>query len=339
MLAVAPACASTTQEARQDLSQALVVADELERQRAWDAARRQLLAVAEHAPPHEAGDLLLWRCDLFRFDLPAEARPCYLDLAKASRDKDPDVEALARWHAAGLAEEEVQALAELLTLVLELPAQEPARRALLRAAALVEQVKGREAAIRMLRETAEAMEQARAEPAESWPRALRELVSQAWTLAAQLAARGDDPSLTLELLERAHVATEGTHWHDDALILEARTLRQLGRPAEAVPVYEEIKEARRSSWIVGSYDSEYFDDALYELAETLFALGRAAEAEEVIADLEDDAPTSRLRDDAAFLAARMAHGRGDDARLRRFVEDFPESRHVVEARRLLSEAP
>lgn len=152
-----------------------------------------------------------------------------------------------------------------------------------------------------------------------------------WLLDAHDAGRAQ------RALRRAVAAAVGTQWEDDARFWLARALTETKNLREAADQYRALIDAHASSWFVGDYRSLYHDDSLLALGVVLEDSGRVAEAVAAYRELLDDAPTSRLCDDAAFRLAQLApKGRRQEA-LRRFLRAYPNSRHAPLARRWLQQ--
>jgi len=330
LVALSVACASTPPSSLvpDDLLVAMQVADELERDRLFALAREQLIAVAEHADtPERADSLRLRGCELWARQGDAErAGACYRNSSFVS----DEMRALAQHRLAALElelDDLDSARAGMRAVVEEYPATDAARRSLRGARALAREAGGPPAEVELLERVADALrERAGSEPA------VRELYLEAVVGAAERRLAALEDAQGAEELLRPVVESDAGKWLDDALIWRARALARLGAHDDALTHYQRIIDDRESSWFVGSYDSVFLDDALFERAELLEQLGRRHEARAAFEELIDEVPESRLVDDAAFRAARLV---GEPSALERFVVDYPESRHVREARELL----
>jgi tetratricopeptide (TPR) repeat protein len=135
----------------------------------------------------------------------------------------------------------------------------------------------------------------------------------------------------------ALVATAAAHPYpfgaltDDALFRASEIDEELGHYAEAVADLRKLLATRESADTMGSYERPRDPEAQLRLA-LLYRdrLGDHAAARRALDELVRDYPTSILRDDALFQAARLAHDDGDarDAcsLVERLVKDFPDSR-------------
>jgi tetratricopeptide (TPR) repeat protein len=136
----------------------------------------------------------------------------------------------------------------------------------------------------------------------------------------------------LELAAR-HPYPYGAHW-DDALWYAAALEEQRGRPRAAIAHLESMLKARESSDFVGSYERPRYGEARFRLAELIRdELHDPARAREEFWRLFKRHPNSRLRDDALWEAAKLAHAQGDAAGtcslLSTLQDDLDESRYVA----------
>lgn len=155
------------------------------------------------------------------------------------------------------------------------------------------------------------------------------LLREAKILADEL----NDPASAIGLCERVRGEHLSSTYLDDALFFEARLLRAVKRPREAIGLYGAIIASKQKSLIVGSYDSTYLDDAYFQVAETLRAdLREAALAERAYLELVDAVPLSVFVDDALRQAILLARARGDAKKaaeyLARLRELRPGSRYL-----------
>jgi TolA-binding protein len=125
----------------------------------------------------------------------------------------------------------------------------------------------------------------------------------------------------------------GVYW-DDALYRAADLDAELGAPADAVAVLERLLAEREPSFAQGSYERGRYADAQYRIG-VLYrdALHDPPRARQAFERLWATHPTSRLRDDAAWNAARLAAASGDAEGacrdLRSLIAGYPESRYVA----------
>jgi TolA-binding protein len=124
----------------------------------------------------------------------------------------------------------------------------------------------------------------------------------------------------------------GVFW-DDALYRAGDIDVTLGAPREAVSVFERLLAEREPSFLEGSYERARYAEAAFRVAE----LHRDVLHEPSLARKEFESfwaayPTSRLRDDAAWSAARIAAESGDQAGACDLVRSLgatdPDSRYV-----------
>jgi tetratricopeptide (TPR) repeat protein len=303
----------------------------------WQCARDALESQIERANPHEADALRLQICaTLQRQTRLAKARDCYW--TARSRMATEEGSAMARYRAAMLDSElgnQAAARQGADWLLTHRPSSAAARRAVLFLRALRREEGGAAAEADFLLGVASRLRQSaeRALAPEPRPDAVLDLYLECLVEAARirLEKRGRERSAA-RLLERAVRAATTSDWLDDALIWLARARRAIGAHRSALESYHRLLESHEGSWLVGSYDSQFRDDAMLEIGGTLEELGRPRDALAAYARLLEDAPTSRLRDDAAWRATRLS---GDPEALRAFLSEYPESRHAGEARQML----
>lgn len=305
------------------------VADELEREGEYVLAREQLAAIAaETDDPQRAGSLSLRACDTYRRELEWNlARRCYQDLTP---DVLPGIKALARHRAAQM---DVrlgrikQAKAALEELVIDQPNTEGAETG----ARYLMELAGEESARERMalgRRLALALD-----PQAKLDVDARALCTFLWLDVGRTAREElGDPEASDEALERAWTLGADTHWRDELFVERAETAVACGKLAEAVEIYATFLDDRESSWFIGSYDSPYLGRAALARGELLERLGRMDEAIDAYEWLVRRLEQSKYRDDAAFGAARLRAERGELAPLRRFIRDYPDSRHVPAAR-------
>lgn len=121
---------------------------------------------------------------------------------------------------------------------------------------------------------------------------------------------------------------QGRYWEDAALRL-ARLQHESGQSEEARTTLETMLAQRETAWLIGSYERRYAD-ARWMLAHILEQQAELAQALREFHRLADEHPTSRLRDDAWWAAARLSQqlGRRDLAchYARRLSQEAPGSR-------------
>lgn len=149
-----------------------------------------------------------------------------------------------------------------------------------------------------------------------------------------LATKQLEPALAAYLdLAKRHPYPLGAHW-DDALWHAAAIEEQLGRPQAAITQLERMLSVRESADFMGSYERPRFDEARFHLAELIRdQLHDPMRAREEFWRLFKRHPSSVLRDDALWEAAKLAHAQGDAAGtcslLRTLQADLVESRYVA----------
>lgn len=153
-----------------------------------------------------------------------------------------------------------------------------------------------------------------------------------WRIAQAKADEGDlrDAIAQAEDLARRHPLPVGAYT-DDALLLAARLRRILGDDVGALATIEAFLSAEEKAALVGSYERATYAEARF-LAADIYQVDRkdGSRAEAMLEELVQNDETSRLRDDALFRAAWLAHesGRSDVAcsrakRLRELVPPSP----------------
>ncbi|HEX4338039.1 MAG TPA: tetratricopeptide repeat protein [Polyangiaceae bacterium] len=125
----------------------------------------------------------------------------------------------------------------------------------------------------------------------------------------------------------------GVFW-DDALFRAGDIDVTLGDPNAAIAMFERLLAEREPSFMQGSYERGRYADAAFRLAELYRdALHDPARARQAFERFSTAYPTSRLRDDASWNAARLAASAGDGdgacRLLRSLVAASPESRYVA----------
>jgi tetratricopeptide (TPR) repeat protein len=317
-----------------DLAVALEVANELERRGSYDLARRQLDAVIAMETGAAADSLRLRRCATWHRQGQLEpARACY-EKARLATD---EARALARYRGASLAYDCAEdAKAAMLEVLERWPATDAARRALRFLRGAERSRGGPEGEAGFLLDIASRLrDQALASGA---PPDLLSLYLEVLIGAGRIQLEELDRAAgAVRILASAARAAAESAWLDDALFFWARALGAAGQRAAALDTYQRLIDLHETSWFAGSYTSPFRDDALLERADLLAAAGRLEQARAAYLTLIEEAPDSRLVDDAAFRAARIAARSGDPQALRAFITAYPESRHVRSARQLLAE--
>lgn len=136
---------------------------------------------------------------------------------------------------------------------------------------------------------------------------------------------------------------EGALW-DDALFAASLLEEKLGRPKLAIERLERMLAEREPSSLQGSYERPRYAAARLRIAELY--RDRIGDKQRAAAEFHrvwDEHPTSLLKDDALWQAARIERelGREDLAckTLRRLTEDAPDSRFARCARALCPSVP
>jgi TolA-binding protein len=121
---------------------------------------------------------------------------------------------------------------------------------------------------------------------------------------------------------------------DDALWHVADLDAKLGDPHAAIEHLERMLREREPSYIEGSYERGRYAEAKFRIAELYRdALKDPEKARTTFEALFREHPDSRLRDDAAWNAARLARSAGDEEGacrdLRALIQAIPTSRYVA----------
>jgi TolA-binding protein len=163
--------------------------------------------------------------------------------------------------------------------------------------------------------------------------------------AKALEARGDlQGALALYLATaRAHPYPFGPRT-DDALFRASEVEEKLGRHDLAIAHLREMLEPREHSQTVSSYERPKFPAAQMRIALLLRDRTRDhAAARKELYRFVDGFPASTMRDDALWIAARMARDDGDEETacddVERLVETMPDSRYVRCAHLVCAEVP
>jgi tetratricopeptide (TPR) repeat protein len=140
-----------------------------------------------------------------------------------------------------------------------------------------------------------------------------------------------------------HPYPEGALW-DDALTRAARLEEALGRPREAIALYERLLAERESSSGLGSYERARYAEARFRIAEIhRDRLSDPSGARREFRRVYDEHSTSLLRDDALWQEALVSLEAGDAAGacvpLSLLLRELPDSRYAPCVRRLCPSAP
>lgn len=128
---------------------------------------------------------------------------------------------------------------------------------------------------------------------------------------------------------------DDAHWE----LAQVYESRQMWR--RAIDHYRSLAEMYRPSWLVGSYSSPYASRSRYRLGliHLLFTGDYSAATDQFNRYLRDF-PTLRYADDSAWHLAHIQRLRRkpDDYRrkLRRFIDDYPQSRYIPRAKSILA---
>lgn len=129
----------------------------------------------------------------------------------------------------------------------------------------------------------------------------------------------------------------GLYW-DESILRVAAIERELGQPKRAIEWLKWMISHREESNFMGSYERHY-SKARFLMAEIWRDdLNDWQRAREEFRALVQDYPTSLLRDDALFEAARLSNAHGDATEacsdVAKLEREFPDSRHAHEAEAL-----
>ncbi len=137
-----------------------------------------------------------------------------------------------------------------------------------------------------------------------------------------------------------HPYPQGHRW-DEAILRLAEMDVEDGRAADAIARLEGMLERAENTSLIGSYTLPTFPPARLQIARLRRGMGDLDAAAADFERLEDDFPTSTLRDDARVEAGEMWLEAGERERgcdlLRSAVEDFEVGRARRRAARRLSE--
>lgn len=149
--------------------------------------------------------------------------------------------------------------------------------------------------------------------------------------ALDAVGRSEEALALLLATARAHPYPLGDRT-DDALLEASEIEERLGRPDRAVAHLREMLAPREPSHAGASYDRPKFPAAQLRIATLLRdALRDREAARRELLRLWNEFPDSTLRDDALWMAARLAREGGDEEQAcddaRRLAKDLPDSRY------------
>ncbi|MBU1497482.1 tetratricopeptide repeat protein [Myxococcota bacterium] len=125
---------------------------------------------------------------------------------------------------------------------------------------------------------------------------------------------------------------------DDALYSHARILMKRRDFKTARKILRKFLEQRASSFIFGSYISEFHDDAWIMLADSWCLSGNYKKCLKILRRFPKEFPTSRLRDDVAFrvikLAAEKEGTKPMCREIKRFIKKHSRSRYLKEVKKM-----
>jgi tetratricopeptide (TPR) repeat protein len=122
-------------------------------------------------------------------------------------------------------------------------------------------------------------------------------------------------------------------FNDDALFRAGEMEEKLGRPKEAIALYERLLSQREVSSFMGTYERPRYVPAILRIAQLYEEkLNDRAKARATLHRLYADFATSTMRDDALWREAELWRKDGDTSaacdRLATLASDFPDSRYV-----------
>jgi tetratricopeptide (TPR) repeat protein len=122
-------------------------------------------------------------------------------------------------------------------------------------------------------------------------------------------------------------------FNDDSLFRAGEMEEKLGRPREAIALYERLLAQREVSSFMGSYERPRYLPAIQRIAQLYEEkLNDRAMARATLHRLYTDFTSSTLRDDALWREAELWRKDGDTStacsRLSTLASDFPDSRYV-----------
>jgi len=141
----------------------------------------------------------------------------------------------------------------------------------------------------------------------------------------------------------AHPYPRGALW-DDALWYAAEMELRLGQPRLAIAHLDRMLAAREPALGNGSYERPRYGEARFRIAEIWRdVVGDRRRAQATFDRLYREHRTSRLRDEALYGAALIAHESGDEPgacrRVEALVRELPASRYAPCARHVCRTAP
>ena len=122
-------------------------------------------------------------------------------------------------------------------------------------------------------------------------------------------------------------------FNDDSLYRAGEMEEKLGRPREAIALYEHLLSQREESSFMGTYERPRYLPALLRIAQVYEEkLNDRVKAREALHRLYTQFSTSTMRDDALWREAELWRKDGDTGtacdRLATLTSDFPDSRYV-----------
>lgn len=122
-------------------------------------------------------------------------------------------------------------------------------------------------------------------------------------------------------------------FNDDSLYRAGEMEEKLGRPREAIALYEHLLSQREESSFMGTYERPRYLPALLRIAQIYEEkLNDRSKARETLHRLYTQFSTSTMRDDALWREAELWRKDGDMGaacdRLATLTSDFPDSRYV-----------
>ena len=122
-------------------------------------------------------------------------------------------------------------------------------------------------------------------------------------------------------------------FNDDAFFRAGEMEEKLGRPREAIALYERLLAQREESGFMGTYERPRYLPALLRVAQIYEErLNDRGMARATLHRLYTQFPTSTMRDDALWREAELWRKDGDTStacdRLATLATDFPDSRYV-----------
>jgi tetratricopeptide (TPR) repeat protein len=326
-----------------DVEKAILIAEQLEKEQSYDAARRQLAAVLPNVPLKRAASFWIRICHLWEMEEASlQARDCYRDLAKRLEPVDIESAALASYRAAVILSKTKRyqiTLNELVDLILKAPTSVAAQRSVFLARDLHRTLSGPPDEAMFLIGMAAQLEARHLNRSKKEERPyIRRLIAQILVAAGKVLIQDlNKPKDALDVLTKASKIGNQTVWWDDAIIWQARAAVADRSYDRGLALYEELMNSRESSWFVGSYDSEFMDDAFFEYGDALKKANRLNDARKAFRKLIKEIPESRLRDDAAYELVMLAPNAQRKQSLTLFLKQYPDSRHAKSAKKALKQ--